>query len=350
MGSHGENDVVAIFNTVAIVAEAKSGSISPPASRGAPDRFKRTVKELIDEPARQAYDFIRVLKSLQGPVTFQTKDGSENTIDPRGIRYYVPLTVTLEQFGLVSNLRELVEAGFSTRKLSELAPVISLTDLMVIFEVLDLQSERLHYLARRTEFAIHTNCHGDELDLFSFYLEHGLNIGQLEFEDDGYMFLTMASKQLDPYFLGQDAGRSIDKPGLALTHMWQSILQRLEVSPYENWLDSALLLLNVPHVDQRKFERRFRSLIRQIDRGKVKRPHNWVVLIAGPPEREFFIALFPYKGIDRDVRNSVIAEILEDSSAEQARGAICLGIDLDHNQLPYSAVILRESPDLFDAF
>ena len=348
MGSHGENDVVTIVDTVAIVAEAKSGLISPPASRGAPDRFKRTVKELIDEPAQQAYDFIQVLKSLQGPFTFQAKDGSENTIDPRGIRYYIPLTVTLGQFGLVSNLQELVEAGFSTRKLSELAPVISLTDLMAIFEVLNLQSERLHYLARRTEFAIHRKLLGDELDLFAFYLDQGLNVGQLEYEEEGYMILTMASKQLDPYFLGQDAGKSIDKPGLALTEMWRSILQRLEVSPYEHWLDSALLLLNVPYVDQRKFERRFRSLTSQIRRGKVERPHNWVVLIAGPPEREFFIALFPYRGIDRDVRNSVIAEILEYSDAKRARGAICIGMDLDYNRLPYSVVALSELPDLFD--
>ena len=85
----------------------------------------------------------------------------------------MPLTVTLEQFGSVSNLRDLVESGISSRKLPELAPVISLTDLMVIFEILDLQSERVHYLARRREINSHVVWFGDELDILAFYLQNG---------------------------------------------------------------------------------------------------------------------------------------------------------------------------------
>ena len=134
-GGNGENDLTAVVGSVAIIAEAKSGVVSPPASRGAPERFRRTVRELIEEPSEQAHRFIKVLRSSQGPQSFPTRNGSVNTIDASGIRFYVPLTVTLEQFGSVSNLRDLVESGISSRKLPELAPVISLTDLMVIFEV-----------------------------------------------------------------------------------------------------------------------------------------------------------------------------------------------------------------------
>ena len=76
-------------------------------------------------PRKQANRFIQVLKSLRTPHDFQTRNGPVNTIDASEVRYFVPLTVTLEQFGSVTNLRELVKSGISTKKLYELAPVIS---------------------------------------------------------------------------------------------------------------------------------------------------------------------------------------------------------------------------------
>ena len=347
-GNVGENDLTLVLGCMAVIVEAKSGVISPSASRGAPGRFKRTVKELIDEPAEQANNFIQILQSLQTPHDFLTKNGSVNTIDVCNVRYFVPLTVTLEQFGSVSNLRELVEAGISAKKLSELAPVISLTDLMVIFEILDLQCERVHYLARRREFGTHVHFYGDELDVLAFYLDHGLNVGEMEYTGEHSILLTMGSKQLDPYFLGQDAGLSIVKPQLALTEWWRSIIEHLEIRQREHWLDIAILLLNIPYIDQQKFERRFEKLSRKVRRGKLRMPHNWAVLLAGPAERQFFIALYPYMAMQHENRNSVVSEILDQKEAENARGAICIGVNLDHNELPYSVIALRKLPDLFD--
>ena len=81
----------------------------------------------------------------------------------------------------MSNLKDLIEAGITNKSLPELAPVINLTDLMAIFEILDLQSEKVHYLGRRREFDAHLRFHGDELDVLAFYLDHGFNIGEAEF-------------------------------------------------------------------------------------------------------------------------------------------------------------------------
>lgn len=347
-GNNGENDLTVIVGCVAIVVEAKSGLISPPASRGAPDRFRRTVRDLIDEPANQANRFIQVLKSLCAPHDFQTRNGPVNTIDASGVRYFVPLTVTLEQLGSVSNLRELVRSGISTKKLCELAPVISLTDLMVIFEILDLQSEKIHYLARRREFDSHVQWHGDELDILAFYLDCGFNIGETEYSDENIMSFNMYSKRLDPYFVGKASGVVNPKPGLALTPWWKAMLQRLDVGPTDHWLEAAILLLNVPYKRQQKIERQLEKLGGRVRRGALKMPHNWIVFLTEPPERRFFLAFYPYIEIQRDLRNSMIAEILSRTEAEESRGAICIGIDLEHIERPYSVVKLRESPDLFD--
>ena len=103
-GNQGENDITVVVDCVAIVVEAKSGFISPPARRGGTARFQHTVKDLIEEPAEQAFRFIRLLKSQPDPHSFNTRRGELNNIDSRTIRYYIPLTVTLEQFGSVGSV------------------------------------------------------------------------------------------------------------------------------------------------------------------------------------------------------------------------------------------------------
>ena len=195
-GNNGENDLTVVVDCVAIVAEAKSGLITPSARRGGPARFRQTVKELIEEPAGRAFGFIQLLKSQPGAHNFTTRRGEINKIDSSAIRYYIPLTVTLEQFGSVSNLKDLIEVGITNQSLPELASVINLTDLMAIFEILDLQSEKVHYLGRRREFDAHLRFHGDELDVLAFYLDHGFNIGEAEFSGQHRINLSLASKSL----------------------------------------------------------------------------------------------------------------------------------------------------------
>ena len=347
-GSSGENDLTAIVDCVAVVVEAKSGLISPPASRGARERFKRTVRELIEEPAEQANRFISLLKSMKAPHAFRTKRGSTNTIDASKVRFFVPLTITLEQFGSVSNLRDLVESGISDKKLTDLAPVISMTDLMVIFEILHLQSEKIHYLARRREIDAHLHWHGDELDILAFYLENGFNIGETEFSGENAIDLLMTSKVLDPYFVGQTSGVSVPKPELGLTKTWKNILEQLDLGKAEHWLDSALLLLNITLRDQQKFDRQFEKLCRKIRRGKTREPHNWVALLTGPSQRRIFLAFYPYIGIDRSTRNSIISGILGNREAKESRGALCVGIDLDETRIPYSIIAMAPLPKLFE--
>ena len=87
-GNNGENDLTVVVDCVAIVVEAKSGLITPSARRGGPARFRQTVKELIEEPAGQAFGFIRLLKSQPGAHNFTTHRGEINKIDSSAIRYY----------------------------------------------------------------------------------------------------------------------------------------------------------------------------------------------------------------------------------------------------------------------
>ena len=347
-GANGENDLTIVVGSVAIIVEAKSGMVTPPASRGAPDRFRRTVRELIDDPADQAHKFIALLRTHGGTVVLQNREGSINEIDTAGLRYFIPLTVTLENLGAVSNLRDLVEAGISRRQLHELSTVICLTDLMVIFEVLELQSQRIHYLGRRREFDARVHHYGDELDILAYYLKNGLNIGELEYESDKALVLSPLSKELDPYFVAKSAGLSIEKPTLNMAPMWRATLARLDVAQGEPWLDASLILLNVSHKLQLKIEKALLRLSRKVKRGKTKMPYNWAAIVTLPPQRQFYVAFCPYIGIQKDERNALIQDILGRQEAQESRGALCIGIDLEHPEEPYDVVAGRPSPNLFD--
>ena len=347
-GNQGENDLSVVVGSVAIVVEAKSGLVTPSAARGAPARFRRTVRELIDDPAEQAHKFIDFLKSQHGTVSLQNGNGGVNILDTRKIRYFIPLTVTLENLGSVSNLRALVEAGISERELKGLSTVISLTDLIVIFDILDLQSQRIHYLARRREFEAHVQYHGDELDLLAFYLNNGFNIGEVEYTGDRLVYLSLFSKELDPYFIAKASGLSISKPTLALTPWWEAMLTRLDMGKSDLWLEASLMLLSVRHEKQRKAEHDLSKLSRRVKRGKVKLAHNWISIVTGPSQRRFCVSLYPYLGIQRDERNGVIVNVLERTEARESRGALCIGIDLDHPEVPYAVLAANPSPNLFD--
>ena len=348
LGDKGENDLTVVLGCVAIVVEAKSGSLSPPARRGAPKRLLDTVKDLIVSPSEQAHRFIRILEGTPGPHSFVTKSGLTNTIDVSGVRYFLPLAVTMEQFGFVSNTRNLAESGISNLGVSKLAQVVSLTDLMVIFDILSLQSEKVHYLFRRRELGTRVRLHGYEMDVFALYLDRAFNIEEVEFSGDSMMNLTLASKQLDLYFVGEQLGVAVDKPALRLTPWWASMLERLDAGRTDSWLDAALLLLNVPYDDQLKLERQFEKLSGRVRRNKGEKSRTSVGIVTAPAERQFYVALYPYLDMRRGERDLMIADFLGQDNAQQSRGAVCIGVDLERDEVPYSVVALVPQPDLFD--
>ena len=144
--------------------------------------------------------FINFLKNNQGAHRFQTKYGTTNAFDNTTIKYYIPLGITLTNLGMISsNLKKLIKARVVNKTLEELAPSISLSDLECVFELLTLEAEKSHYLARRREFEAHFEYEGDELDLLGFYLDNGFNIGDREYSKDLAIDMSLKSKELDPY-------------------------------------------------------------------------------------------------------------------------------------------------------
>jgi hypothetical protein len=348
-GKDYENDLTVVLDNFALVVEAKSGVVSDPAKRGAPKRLFETLRELIEEPSEQALNFIHHLERNQEEHSFKTKHTAINLIDSRRIKYYIPLGVTFSNLGLIgSNLKKLIRAKVVNKQLEELAPSISLTDLEVIFEILPLEVQKVHYLARRREFEAHMEYEGDELDLLGFYLDNGFNIGNKEYTRDLVINMTLKSKELDPYFAGTSEGKRVVQPELAMTKWWKDLLRVISDRKMDGWVETGFILLNSTKEDQTKFERMFRELMLRIRKGKVDKLHNWVMFASGPERRRYLIAGYPYTTTEKDVRNGVMGQIISDENFGAARGCVVIGVQMERLDYPYSVLARRASTNLFD--
>src|SRR5690606_8930017 len=148
-----------------------------------------------------------------------------------------------------SNLKKLIRSGLTSKKITELAPSVNLTDLEIIFETLVTVPEKIHYLARRREIEDYLGFEGDELDLLAFYLENGLNFDDNKVINHINMDLTLKSKELHPYFNFKENDPS-KKPMLAQNQWWKDILKNLENLKPDNWLEISYLLLSLPVWEQ----------------------------------------------------------------------------------------------------
>ncbi len=347
-GTQYENDLLVIIDTFAIVAESKSGQVTEPAKRGAPDRLAETLQALIEEPGEQANRFIEFLQDNKQVHKFSTKSGKVNTFDSSTINYYVPLGVTFEQLGFIgSNQRKIIKAGITAKQMSELAPSINFNDLESIFELLTLEAEKVHYLTRRREFESHMSYEADELDLLAFYLDQGFNIGGVEYKGDINFLLPLKSKELDPYFVGKDKGVDVARPELSMTPYWRALLERIAERRPTNWIETSFILLNSTKEDQEKFESMFKKLMLRVRKGQTKQKYEWVNFLSGPKERRYRIAGFPYLALEKEEAEDVIAGILQQDATEDIRGTVCIGVDILSNHYPYSVLAGKLDTKLF---
>ena len=347
-GRDYETDLVVIIDSFILVIEAKAGHIPPIAQRGEPVSLFRTLQRLIEEPSEQAHRFINFLKSERKVHKLSCAGGSCE-IDSDKLNYFIPLGVTFSHIGMISsNLKKLIEAKVTSKSIKELAPSISLTDLESVFELLNLEAEKIHYLERRREIEDHVDYEGDELDLLGLYLDNGFNIGEAEYKDKAPINMLLKSKELDPYFVGSNEGVNVKKPILEMTDWWRDILTFFMHRKAKNWMETSYIMLSSTKEDQEKFIKMLKSLCEKVKKGKVHQKHNWVSFQTGPEQRRFLIIGYPYIGLGKKERDDVMMEILHSKEAEESRGVAIIGLNLDREDYPYSVMAGRLDTNLFD--
>ncbi|WP_237931169.1 hypothetical protein, partial [Buttiauxella sp. S19-1] len=235
-----ETDVLTLIDSFAIIFEAKSGKISKPALRGAPDRLKKHINELIVSPCLQSQRlknrliYLNENSEIEDDLTKQLGDGL------RKIKRIFRVSVSLETFGAMqSNMQKIKETGWFPEDL-ESCPSMCLADFETIIDILEKPAFILHYIDSRQRIEEEYNYFGDELDLLGTYLD---TLFCLEESDEKTnLILTAMSQKIDDYYISLDNGIQIDKPKPKTTKIFMDILAQLEVRKTYRWLELSLLL------------------------------------------------------------------------------------------------------------
>lgn len=340
-----ENDLLVVLGSHLIVIEAKAGAVTDPALQGKPKRLESTIRKLLVEPSAQALRFAEFLRQHPGPHQFPTNRTVIHEVDAQEARQIICLGVTLDQVGRVySRWPALRDAGL-VKPDTELVPTLALVDLESIFEVLDGQVQRLHYLIRRGQFERHATYTGGEMDLLALYLDTGFNIGELEFDGSPLMLIGDATR-LNPYLMRRTTGATPRRPRLRLTKWWADMVRRVEETQPSHWTNLGVALLDVAYGEQERFEKRFRATRRIVERFWKNPGHEDVIYFGiGPRPHRAVVAGLAVRRLPsaelHDLVSGVADRALEVAAAE--RGVVIV-VDVLLPLYPYLDISYIEGP------
>lgn len=258
-----ETDTLAIIDKTLIIFEAKSAKIKPSARRGSTQSLTEALKELVVKPSEQSRRLKQLIQSASGPLTLRSSTGPF-TIDPTQIREVIRVNVLQDAVGpLSAHWPQLKETGLIPKD-ADIAPSMSIFELETVLDVLTLQLERCHYLARRTELERNALYEADEFDLLSVYLETQFNIGESEFNGELLQWYGKSLRIMPTY---DDEGvKQTAHIGMQRTEFWKRLLQTLESRQAPGWTRFGHRLLNLPQGGQRKVELSLDAGIKRVTR------------------------------------------------------------------------------------
>jgi len=338
-----ENDLLILLDSHLIVVEAKAGKVSDAARRGALLSLEDTIEKLQIDASIQANRFARFLQETKDVHQFNTRSGAINEVDNRSAHRIVRLNCILETLDTLSlPWSELRDAGFISDDV-DLVPTISLSDLEVVFHLLDSPLEKLHYLVRRTDFEKHVRYLGDEMDLLAFYIDSGFNIGEAEFTGSGFM-LHGIDEMLRPYFLSLMSGQEYAKPKRRYTDLWHKVLSAIITRKQPGWTHLGMTLLNANHQEQELFEEELQTKKKQLLGEKASQMDESFYLQIGPPQRGEALVGLVCRQTPRDLRNQLMKDISSRVlTTDTVNHGLVFALDVENDEFPYSVMVYFQS-------
>jgi len=341
-----ENDLMIQFNSTIILVEAKSGSVSWPALRGAPDRAKKHIRDLIYEPSRQSERLAGHLQRSIECLDFDTSPLKNLPVNTTNIRSVLRLSVTLEDFAtLQSNLRLVKQTGWIPFE-HVLAPCITLSDLHVVVDMLRTPGRILHYLRLRTQIEEQFNYTGDELDILGLFLTSNIN-SLISASAEAHLMISGMSKEIDDYFIGLDAGASPKKPELKQTEWFRDIEQKVELSTIPMREEVTDILLGCTFREQERLQKMFRWVVKNVRRNRSDPLHKCSVILEPYGLRRNGVVFYAFHSSDAQHRHARIGELANQVFDKfGCMNCLVVGTAIDRSDYPYSTLALVLNPDL----
>lgn len=329
-----ETDLVTFIDSHALIVEAKSGKISEPALRGAPDRLKKHIEEIIIEPNIQSKRLKDKLEELIANPDMKDELREKLPVDLNNIHKILRVSVSLEDFGSIqANITGLKETGWLSEDF-EPCPTMNLADFETLFDFLEHPVQIIHYLEGRQEIENELDILGDELDFMGLYITTLFNVGGIE--PDTNLIITEMSAPLDAYYNSKDAGINIPKPEPKISPLFNEIFNQLEQRNTPRWTEIGVILNKISPDDQMKLSKYLIRLNKKVRKTWMIDGHENIVIIVPPKSSMYAICYVMYLDANSDSRNEFI-EAAAKKGLDQEHVKYCLVIakNIDKDDLAY---------------
>lgn len=242
-----EGDGLLLLGNAALIMEAKSAPLSVPSRRGDTVRLAKELRDVVSAGSEQGRRLRQLIETTR---TLTVIRGTEHeTIDLSEVVHTAHIVVTLDQLQLLlTRPGDVVEAGIVSPG-ARPPVVMSLQELETIADLVQYPAQFVDYVIRR-EIANRMDhlTAGEEMDYFLAYQEMGLPEAMLEeTREYNIAFIPSQTSRLTQYQLFREGTRRkrTQKPSLNLHRSIIRLLDKLDRTRPQGWLDASLMLLNV---------------------------------------------------------------------------------------------------------
>ena len=287
-----ETDLITFIDSHAIIVEAKSGKITNPALRGAPDRIKKHIEKILIAPNIQSKRLKKKLNELINSSSEDDELQDQIPVKLNTIHKIIRISVSLEDFSSIqSNIGKLRETGWLPDKF-EPCPTMSVSDFETLFDFLEHPVQIIHYLERRQELEKSLGYIGDEIDLMGLYIETLFNFNNLDLNID--LVITGMSSPLDKYYTSKDIGIDIPKPKPNISPLFTGIINQLEKRQTQRWTEIGVILHRFSPDDQKKLTRMVKKLDNNVRKNWMKEDHKNIIVYVPNKTSSFSICYVIY--------------------------------------------------------
>ncbi|GGB68968.1 hypothetical protein [Blastomonas aquatica] len=336
-----ETDIIAVIDKTIFLAEAKSHRLTPQGLRGAPDRLKRHLNEMVVAPSIQSERLARHIVAARAGDADSLRITQSLSLDAGNVDQIIRISLTLDDLSVLSSSEEeLAKAGLIPDG-HNLAPAMHIADLCCIADILDEEIPFLHYFSERFHFQKHFEIFGDELDFLGVYLSTGFNLGA-ERKDFYRLMVSGMSGIIDRYYNARDAGIELNKPAPTIHRSYKEIIDKLARTKPGGWTTMGIFILSsASPEEQPKVERGLNRLRQSVTRKKAKPGHDCFMEIVPPLNRKatvgFYVHQAAYANLRREHMKHFAAEALE---RDDAASCVLFAKNTDNWSSPYEAVLL----------
>lgn len=345
-GVRYETDLIAVIDRVVLIAEAKSGILTPSGLRGAPDSVRKHVKSLLVDPAVQSSRLREIISSAQAGDTeaIALCQRLDLGVDIDKIGAILRLSVTLDDFSpLASSQADLKRAGWFPGDV-DLPPTMGLADLFTCADILENPICFLHYLTARSTIQSAGSIFGDELDYLVTYLQSGLDLPEIVDGSHTGMFSGM-SLAVDRYHMASGSAFEIAKPTPNISPLVDAILASLQIRAAPGWTTKGLGLLDaIPPGSELDLEVAWNELAAEVAANWTDPGHLNAIAATGHGGRTIVIFhAFPQALEDQlpDRLDDLAAQAIDGAGADRC---IIFARMLERWHLPYDTAVMAKAP------